>query len=122
VSLLDPDATFPEFGSPFSGGHLRLRFHDVHLSTASQVAPNASHIEAFLAFLSDWQRTGPLLLHCRAGLGRSPAAAFIAACFLAPAADESEVARALRRISPMARPNESLVALADSIIGRGGRM
>ena len=122
VSLLDPDAAFPEFGSDYAGRHLRLRLHDVHVVTESQVAATRKHIEDLLAFLAQWQRGAPLLIHCRAGMGRSPAAAFIAACFYNPGVDELEVASELRRLSPTSRPNESLVGLADAALARTGRM
>ena len=63
-----------------------------------------------------------LLIHCRAGIGRSTATAFIAACFRNPHADEHRIAAALRRAAPFARPNEALVHLADEALGRKGRM
>jgi predicted protein tyrosine phosphatase len=122
VSLLDPEWTFPELGSAFQDRHLRLRLHDVHSAKDGEVAPTSSHIDRLLAFVARWQRTGPMLFHCRAGIGRSPAAAFIAACFLNPEIAELEIAEALRRVSPTARPNESLIGLADGVMGRRGRM
>lgn len=122
MSVLDPDAVFPDFGSAYSGRHLRLRLHDVYVASAGQVAAATEHVDDLLAFFAQWRRREPLLIHCRAGIGRSPAAAFIAACFYNPGVDELEVARILRRISPISRPNESLIALADVALGRGGRM
>jgi predicted protein tyrosine phosphatase len=122
VSLLDPGWAFPEFGSAFHDRHLRLRLHDVHSSHDGQIAPATKHIDDLLVFVARWQRTGPMLLHCRAGIGRSPAVAFITACFCSPHADEFEIAQALRIASPTARPNEVLVKLADEAMGRGGRM
>lgn len=122
VSLLDPGSTFPELGSAFHDRHLRLSFHDVHSANSGEIAPTKKHIEDLLAFVARWQRRGPMLFHCRAGIGRSPAAAFIAACFLNPEISELEVAAALRRVSVTARPNQSLVALGDDVMGRRGRM
>lgn len=122
VSLLDPGSTFPELGSAFHDRHLRLRFHDVHSASDGEIAPTSRHIDDLLAFVARWQRRGPILFHCRAGIGRSPAAAFIAACFLNPEISELEVAKTLRRVSLTARPNQSLVALADDVMGRRGRM
>ena len=122
VSLLDPDFAFPDFGSGYADRHLRMRLHDVHFATGEKVLPAARHITALLTFLGDWTRTAPLLIHCRAGMGRSPAAAFVAACFCNPRADELEIAQALRMASPLARPNEVLIKLADDAMGRGGRM
>ena len=63
-----------------------------------------------------------LLVHCRAGIGRSTAAAYVAACVAHPEIDERKIAEALRQASPLARPNETLVLLADREMGRDGRM
>ncbi len=122
VSLLDPDAVFPDFGPAYAGRHLRLRLHDVHAPADGQVGAAASHIDDLLAFLGQWRREAPILLHCRAGMGRSPAAAFIAACLYNPNVDEWEIAQVFRQAAPTARPNESLVALADAALGRRDRM
>ena len=122
VSLLDPDFTFPDAGPSYINRHLRLRMHDVHAPIEGQVMPTASHVKDLLAFLALWKREAPLLIHCRAGIGRSTAAAFIAACLHNPHADEREIASTLRCASPLARPNETLVKFADTAMGRGGRM
>ncbi len=63
-----------------------------------------------------------MLVHCRAGIGRSTATAFIAACRHNPRTSEFVIARALRAASSNARPNETLVALADAVMKRDGRM
>jgi predicted protein tyrosine phosphatase len=122
VSLLDPDFTFPEFGSVYAARLLRIRLHDAHVPGDGRIVPAAKHIADLLAFVAEWTRTAPLLIHCRAGIGRSPAVAFITACFCSPHTDEFEIAQALRIASPTARPNEVLVKLADEAMGRGGRM
>ena len=62
------------------------------------------------------------MIHCYAGVSRSPAAAFIGACALEPDRREIEIAQELRRASPTATPNRRLVALADRMLGRQGRM
>lgn len=122
VSLLDPDFAFPDLGSAYRSRHLRLHLHDVHDSVSGQVMPAATHIDQLLLFLTMWQHSAPLLIHCRAGIGRSTAAAFVAACLHHPHVSEREIALNLRRISPLARPNELLVKLADSAMSRSGRM
>jgi predicted protein tyrosine phosphatase len=122
VSLLDPDYAFPETGPAYFGRHLRLCLHDIHIPTDGQVVPTAKHIEELLAFLSLWSRQAPILIHCRAGIGRSTATAFITACLHNPHADELVIAGALRSASPLARPNETLIKLADAAMGRSGRM
>ncbi len=62
-----------------------------------------------------------MVIHCYAGVSRSPAAAFIALCALTPA-PEIEIAEKLRSLSPSATPNRRLVALADTLLARDGRM
>lgn len=122
VSLLDPGFAFPETGAPYRGRHLRLQFHDAHAARDGQIVPTARDVDELLTFLAGWRRTAPLLVHCRAGIGRSPATAFIAACQHHPDVDERIIIAALRRASPHARPNETLVHLADDMLGRHGRM
>jgi predicted protein tyrosine phosphatase len=122
VSLLDPDFDTPASGTAYADLHLRLHFHDIHLPADGQVVASAADVSALLAFVGAWQRSRPLLIHCRAGISRSTAAAYIAACLHNPGADEHEIARTLRQVSPLARPNETLIALADAALGRGGRM
>jgi predicted protein tyrosine phosphatase len=39
-----------------------------------------------------------------------------------PEVDELTIALELRRVSPLGRPNRSLIALADVAMGRQGRM
>jgi predicted protein tyrosine phosphatase len=122
ISLLDPDWPFPDLGDRYRGRHLRLRVHDICEAEEHLVVPGLSHVRALLGFLAGWTRERPLLIHCRAGLSRSTATAFIAACFVNPGTEEHDIALALRRAAPLARPNTTLVALADAEMGRGGRM
>ena len=82
--------------------------------------PAAEHMEQLLAFVRAWERESPLVLHCWAGISRSTAAAYIAACALAPERDEAAIALALREASPSATPNARFVALADDILGPAG--
>ena len=87
-----------------------------------QTLPDRSHLDELLDFLRAWDRAEPMLIHCFAGVSRSTAAAFIAACALNPRRDEFEAARAIRAASPTATPNTRLVALADDALERNGRM
>lgn len=122
VSLLDPEFDFPELGPTYRTRHLRLHIHDVHAGGPGQVVPTPKHVGRLLEFLGRWQRSSPLLIHCRAGIGRSPAAAFIAACVHSPNISERTIALELRRASSLARPNQVLVELADVAMGRNRRM
>ena len=101
---------------------LYLAVSDIVAPIPGQVLPDRTHLEDLIAFVQAWDRAEPMVIHCFAGVSRSTAAAFIAACALNPARDEFAVARALRAASPTATPNARLVTLADAALERGGRM
>ncbi len=102
--------------------HLRLAVSDIEVALEGHVMPAAEHVERLLEFLRAWDREAPLVIHCYAGVSRSPAAAFIGACALEPNRCEADIARDLRLASPSATPNKRLVAVADRILDRKGRM
>src|SRR5947199_7012001 len=66
--------------------------------------------------------SAPLVVHCYAGISRSTASAFAAACMLNPHRDEISIARQIRAASPIAQPNRLIVSLADKALRREGRM
>ena len=99
-----------------------VHYYRTAASAEAVVAPTADQISTLIGCLKTWTRRSPLLVHCRAGIGRSTATAFIAACLHNPNTDELAIARALRTASSLARPNQRLVELADAALGREGRM
>lgn len=102
--------------------HLFLGFNDIIEPTEGMTHPIADHVSDLLAFGQRWDRKAPLLIHCFAGISRSTAGAYITALALNPELDEVWLAQTLRRNSPSATPNSRLVALADDILIRKGRM
>jgi len=86
------------------------------------VAPSDQHIEKVLNFVRSWDRSAPMVVHCYAGISRSTASAFAAACALNPHRDEIAIARQIRAAAPIAQPNRLIVSLADKALGRDGRM
>lgn len=80
------------------------------------------HMAEILDFIRTWDRKAPLVIHCFAGISRSTAASYIAACALMPERDEAELAAELRALSPSATPNSHLIRLADDMLQRQGRM
>lgn len=120
VSLLDPHSIFPK--APDATAHLKVSVHDIVEESAGWTAPAREHMAEILTFVETWKRAAPILIHCYAGISRSTATAFIAACVHNPSADEIGIAMALRAASPVAWPNRRLVALADDELGRRGRM
>ncbi|WP_264047315.1 tyrosine phosphatase family protein [Methylobacterium flocculans] len=104
------------------GRHCVIEASDIVAPLDGHVIPDEAHVAAILAFARAWDRQQPLLIHCYAGISRSTAAAYLVACALAPERDEAEIARSLRVASPSATPNALLVAIADSMLDRHGRM
>ncbi|MGU3541151.1 tyrosine phosphatase family protein [Methylobacterium sp. A54F] len=95
---------------------------DITEARDGHVLPAEEHVASILDFVRAWPRERPLVVHCYAGISRSTAAAYMAACALNPDADEGDLADALRRASPSATPNKLFVAIADRMLGRQGRM
>ena len=122
VTLINADTAVTRPEMIAAPDHLFLAMSDIVVDEAGHILPADSHVDDLLAFVRGWDQGAPLLIHCYAGVSRSTAAAFITACALAPTRSEDEIAQALRRASPTATPNAKLVAIADAILGRSGRM
>ena len=102
--------------------HLRIQMDDINEPADGFTAPSHEHVERALAFIRKWNRAAPMVIHCYAGISRSTASAFMAACALNPNRDETSIARQIRAASPSAYPNRLIVTLADELLGRDGRM
>lgn len=122
VSLMATEADVPFLADIADGRHLRLHINDIVEAMEGQVLADETHVDALVGFVGRWPRQQPMVIHCYAGISRSTAAAFIALCLLRPDVAETDHAAALRRASPTATPNRRLVALADGLLERGGRM
>ena len=116
VSLVHRPATIP------AENHLLLDMDDIVDHVDGYVAPAEEHVGELLRFVRKWDRTAPLVVHCYAGISRSTAGAFVTACALNPNRDEAAIARAIRDASPTAWPNIRIVAHADRLLNRDGRM
>jgi len=102
--------------------HLMLDMDDISMPLDGYVLPGEDHVTKLVDFVCGWDRATPMVVHCYAGISRSTAGAFIAACALNPKRDERMIARLIRDASPTAMPNLRLVALADNLLERKGRM
>ena len=108
--------------SVLPANHLKVSMDDITEPMDGYVAPSEAHIAQVLDFVRGWDRNAPLVIHCYAGVSRSTASAFAAACALNPHREEIEIARKIRAASPIASPNRLIVSLADKVLGREGRM
>lgn len=115
MEMTRPKAIRPE-------NHLFIKMHDIAVEQEGMTLPGEAHVRGLLDFANAWDRSRPLAINCFAGVSRSTASAYIIAAALAPSRDEVELAKTLRRLSPSATPNPRLVAVADRILGRNGRM
>jgi predicted protein tyrosine phosphatase len=102
--------------------HIFIPVSDIIEPSEGHVLPDRCHVEALLGFAARWDRREPLVVHCYAGVSRSTAAAFAIVCALSPKRYEQDVAAALRAASPTATPNARLIAVADQLLCRNGRM
>ena len=122
VTLLSPGTKVTRPAPIAPERHLNIAMSDIVEHAPGQVLPDTPHLDSLLDFVRVWDRREPMLIHCCAGVSRSTASAYIAACLLAPHRDEHEIAQALRAASPTATPNARFIALADARLGREGRM
>ena len=123
LSILDPEWPEPSAFQAFDP-HFRaiFRFHDAIEPDAGVLLPERADVEAILAFGRDAGEAARLLIHCHAGISRSTAATLM---MLAQAhSDEAEdaIAARLLEIRPQAWPNSRMIAFADELLDRGGRL
>ena len=102
--------------------HLVLALDDITTPMDGYVAPGEEHVERLIDFAGKWDRAAPMVVHCFAGISRSTAGAFVAACAVNPSRDEMQIAWDIRRASRTATPNPRIVSIADRLLKREGRM
>ena len=105
-----------------AGNHLDLRISDITEAMEGEILAEPQHVQAIVDFVVGWNGDRPMVVHCYAGISRSTAAAFIALCVIQPGPEEARHASVLRQASSTATPNRHLVALADQLLARDGRM
>ena len=108
--------------SVLPANHLKVQMDDITAAMDGYIHPAEEHVQDLIRFVQRWDRRAPLVVHCYAGISRSTASAFAAACMLNPHRDEVAIARQIRAASPIAQPNRLIVSLADKALGRDGRM
>lgn len=122
ITLLDPHDEMPTPEIVSGHRHLKLGMHDIAVALSDHTPPDELHVRELLAFAKDWNRDQPLLIHCWAGISRSTASAFSIACMLSKPGREEEIALNMRKRAPHAQPNPRIVAFADKLLNRDGRM
>lgn len=122
LSLLSVGTDVTRPASISRENHLHLVMHDIAVAQDGMTMPGEEHVRNLLDFARRWDRAKPMVVHCYAGISRSTASAYIIAAALAPKRDEAELAQTLRALSRSATPNPRLIAVADALLDRNGRM
>ena len=129
LSVLDPEREDPTIFANFDP-HERtiLRFHDVIEDKEGRPAPTKTDVEAILAYGETLigsradRRDGHLLVHCHMGVSRSTAAMITLMAQCEPDRDEDSIFTTIREMRPIAWPNSVMIAFADELLGREGRL
>lgn len=122
VTLLRETARVTRPAQVAPENHLLLGIDDISFPIDGYTAPEDEHVARLIGFTGRWDRAAPMVVHCFAGISRSTAGAFVAACALNPGREEIEIAQAIRRASRTAQPNARIVSIADRLLKRDGRM
>jgi predicted protein tyrosine phosphatase len=128
LSILDPNYPEPaDFAAYGPHKRLTLRFDDIIDPAPGMMLPERHHIEALLEFgkglaAATDDPLNHLLVHCHAGISRSTASMAILLAEARPGADEDSLFAHIREIRSQAWPNSRMIAMADDLLGRGGRL
>lgn len=122
VSLINGSTLVVRPESIAEANHLFIGINDITEAQEGMVLPGEEHVRRLIDFAGGWDRAMPMVVHCFAGISRSTAGAFISLCVTRPERDEREIATQLRAASRFATPNSRLIAIADEMLGRNGRM
>jgi predicted protein tyrosine phosphatase len=129
LSLLDPGAPEPSAFAAYDEHHrLTLHFHDILEPQLGMTPPEPKDVHTILKFGKELEGQEPysgerhLLIHCHMGISRSTAAMAMLLAQAHPDQDEEIIAERLTAIRPKAWPNSRMIAFADEILSRGGRL
>lgn len=101
--------------------HLVLAFEDVDDDTLGLAVATEDHVARALEFARRNQEAA-LLVHCFHGVGRSASIALAILADRSAPGEEADALRQLLAIRPEATPNLVVIAHADRLLGRGGRL
>ena len=125
LSIGDPGQEPPAGFEQHPARKIYLQFHDIDMAPGGPWAslfraPDETHAAAIIEFSREI--SGPLLVHCQAGISRSTAAAALILAARTLPGQEEEVARRVKTVRPQAWPNRLLVGLGDDLLGRRGAL
>ena len=115
ISILGPrdGLEFPNIKAPHI---LRLNFDDVGYTSEFGRAASQDEISELIKFARSWAGAGNLLIHCKAGTSRSPAAALISIASI-NVSGKDQILRKIIALRNYYRPNSSMLRIADQLLG-----
>ena len=128
LSLGSPGSDPPPGFDPYDKAHLRLVFNDIDFvapvlrESEDYTCPSEASTRFILQQADKLFERDLVYVHCRAGVSRSTAAAFMLRCALHSPGMEPECWEETLQDRPIARPNRAMVRYADKILSRNGRM
>lgn len=116
ITIEDPDCGF---GLRVKNGmpQLVLAFNDIDRLDRHWVAPSVEHVTQAIDFARQ-HKDGKLLIHCAAGVSRSPAIALAIIADRLGAGGETDAVEYLFSTYASIQPNERVVACADRVLQR----
>ena len=104
------------------GARHHFAFFEDTTDRAHPDAPRLADIEKILEFTSTFPAGAEVLVHCLAGISRSPAIAYAIVCQHSNPGQERAGIKYIRSIRPFIMPNQLIVEWAEHILERKGRM
>jgi len=124
IGILDPDMPAPAAHALHAGNGdmLVLRFRDTE--AVRDRGPSSGDVAAILQLIDRATAAAPsrLFIHCHAGASRSTATAYLALINRHGIGRPDDAFAELLRVTNKPWPNRRIVALADELLGGGGRL
>ena len=98
-----------------------LTFDDIAAPMDNWVVAEEYHVRSALVFARQWDQPS-LLIHCHAGMSRSPAIALAILADWLGEGREDEAVKELIKVAPLCTPNMLVVQLSDKVLEREGRV
>ena len=98
-----------------------LTFDDIAAPMDNWVVAEEYHVRSALVFVRQWDQPS-LLIHCHAGMSRSPAIALAILADWLGEGREDEAVKELIKVAPLCTPNRLVVEIADGLLGRSNRL
>lgn len=122
ITIEDSDVENPFRVGLKTPPQLVLKFDDIISPSDNLIIPTELHIKSVFDFIEYESDTRPILIHCHAGLSRSPAIALAVLANYFGQSHEEEAVHMLLSIEPLSIPNSLIVSLTDGLLHHEGNL